>query len=77
MTNNPQWWTVFREPCDRPGAIYFARRTEFRPDLSKIITTRDTCEASTLDELRALLPNGLIRMPRAPMDDPDIVELWF
>jgi hypothetical protein len=33
--------------------------------------------ADSLDDLHALLPPGLIRLPGLPPDQPEIVELWF
>jgi hypothetical protein len=33
--------------------------------------------ADTLAELQAMLPPGLARSPRQPVDPPDVVEIWF
>jgi hypothetical protein len=33
-------------------------------------------EASTLDQLRLMLPEGLTRTNRLPDDDPHVVETW-
>jgi hypothetical protein len=33
--------------------------------------------ADTLAELQAMLPPGLARSPRQPVDPPEVVEIWF
>jgi hypothetical protein len=33
--------------------------------------------AVTLEEIREMLPPGLVRFSRAPEDDPVILETWF
>lgn len=33
--------------------------------------------ADTLEEIREMLPPGLVCMPRQPEDDPVIVETWL
>lgn len=32
---------------------------------------------ATLEDARALIPQGLLRVERAPIEDPTIVETWF
>ena len=39
--------------------------------------TREMLAASTLIELRAMLPPDLTRVEREPGDDPKIVETWL
>ena len=70
-------WTVYQSPSDHPGVAFLARRSEIRTGFNGVIATRDIRKADTLDALRALLPPGLICLPRHPADDPVIVEVWF
>jgi len=38
--------------------------------------TNCTILAGSAAELRSVLPAGLIRLPRQPADDPNIIEVW-
>lgn len=69
-------WTVYANPSDFPGQ-HVARRWAVRPgspepDPCAVCIVRDT-----LAEVRAALPPGLYRRPRASDDDPTIVETWL
>jgi hypothetical protein len=66
-------WTVYDHPRDYPQH-YVARRTEIGVPS---VVTKDMFVADTLDEVRALLPPGLHRLPRYENDDPVIVEVWL
>jgi hypothetical protein len=39
--------------------------------------TETVLRAASLDELRAMLPPGLRRLPREPGDEEQIVETWI
>lgn len=67
-------WTVYDHPRDYP-ASFVARRSEVIDGVVQV--TADMFVADTLDELRALLPPGLYRLPRFPGDQPHIVEVWL
>jgi hypothetical protein len=63
-------WTVYQHPRDMPDAYVARLFLTGKP-------TEQVVQAPTLDEVRALIPPGLYRMPRQPGDDPVIVETWF
>lgn len=63
-------WVVYENPSDYPG-LYVARK--FRNEKS----TAELVQGNTLLEVRALLPRGLVRLPRQHLDDPVIVETWI
>jgi hypothetical protein len=65
-------WTVYAHPRDYPDH-FVARRFV----LATATPTSDVLIASTLDDLRAMLPPGFYRMPRMPGDDVNIIEVWI
>jgi hypothetical protein len=67
-------WTVFDHPRDYPD-VFVARRWVARR--GEVVPTHDMFTADSLAELRALLPAGLICVPRMPWDDTKIVEVWL
>jgi hypothetical protein len=67
-------WTIYDHPTDRPD-VFIARL--WLVDNTGWRFTRETHEASTLDEVRSMLPRGLTCLPRAPYDDQKIVETWL
>jgi hypothetical protein len=68
-------WVVYDHPRDYPSAAFAARRWEIVR--GGIIVTADMFTADTLEEVRALLPSGLHRMPRLAHDDVAILEVWL
>lgn len=66
-------WTIYERPRDYPNG-YVAR-------LWKLGTPTNTVlHGDTLEEVRFLLDKcypGLVRIPRSPRDDPQIVETWL
>lgn len=54
-----------------PGRYVVLRWVGMRHDLEP------TAVAATLFEARARLPWGLVRIPRAEIDVPDVVETWI
>ena len=67
-------WTVTANTSDYPGQ-YVARRHECRT--GGVFASDDHHVADTLDEVRTMLPRGLVRFPRDAADDPVIVESWL
>jgi len=67
-------WSVYDHPSDYPDA-FVARKFEARGGIT--VATSDMFTAPTLNELRRLLPPGLVCFPRNPDDDPVIVETWL
>lgn len=62
-------WTIFDSPQDFPG-LFVARRFNYdRP-------TDEIRLATSLDTIRAAIPEGLYRLERNPLDDRSIVESW-
>lgn len=69
-------WTVYRRPCDIPDAEFVARRYTIEPG-RRTLADLEYLVAETIDELRAKLPPGLVRLDPMPGDDPVIVEVWL
>ncbi len=63
-------WTVYDSPIDLPER-FVARKWLLDQPTSELL------QDQTLDGLRGKLPQGLTRLPRAPQDDPKIVETWI
>ncbi len=67
-------WVIYDRPRDMPKQVV-ARRHEIRGPLHG--PTSDYVTGDTVESVRGLLPPGLHRMPRAPCDEPQIVEVWL
>jgi hypothetical protein len=74
MSEALHMWTVYDHPRDYPDK-YVARRSEI--GAASVKMTNDMFVADTVDELRTLLPPGLVCLSRDPNDDPCIVEVWL
>lgn len=61
-------WVVMRDQ-PAPGA-FIARLVTDTPTPYVLL-------ASTLAEIHAQLPSGLVRSDRQPAEPPDLVEIWF
>lgn len=68
-------WTVYCGPVDFPGK-YVARRWVVGSAPTPV-PSDEVFLADDLDALRALLPEGLHRLPALGGDDPCIVECWI
>jgi hypothetical protein len=66
-------WTVYRRPRDYPNHFVARKSLATIPPT----VTNDMFVGVTLDEVRALLPPGLVCLQAAPEDDPVIVEVWI
>jgi hypothetical protein len=65
-------WVITDNPRDLPG------RFVARPYSAKNAGSLPVhLEAPSLDEIRELLPAGLVRIGRAKVDDPVVVETWL
>jgi hypothetical protein len=69
-------WSVYDHPQDHPNH-WVARRWEVGGAGTEPVATSQLFKAETLEALRQMLPPGLHCMPRAPGDDPNIVETWL
>jgi len=67
-------WTLYDHPRDHPDA-FVARRHIIVAGATA--PTPDMFVADSLAELRALLPPGLVCVPRSALDEPSIVESWL
>ena len=75
MTDRLYIWVIYHRPLDFPDVPYVARRQWVRGD--EIEYDPDHFEADTLEEIRAKIPWGLVKIGRYPDDDPVIVECWM
>ena len=63
-------WIVFEEPPAFPNQ-YVARLYRSYVDTGEYVV------GNTLNEVRAKLPSGLMRMERSSQDDPLVRESWI
>lgn len=66
-------YTVYDSPLDYPGKFVvrgWVATMPPTPDAEPLSVT------GSLEEARASLPPGLIRLPRMGKDEPQIVESW-
>lgn len=66
-------WVIYNSPLDQPGLVV-ARLWAALPEPAP---TNALLRASTLAEIRELLPRGLHCLARKPGDDPTILEVWI
>lgn len=69
-------WTIYAKPKDYPNDFVARPFAIMRGELDPVPLDY-TIIAPTLEAIRARIPPGLYRQPRAPTDDPVIVETWF
>jgi hypothetical protein len=73
QANLPVWVVFGPGTTDYPG-LYLARMWLTIPTMQR---TTLVIRANSLAEIRQLLPDGLIRQPRFPQDDANIIETWM
>jgi hypothetical protein len=67
-------WTIYRHPRDFPDK-WVLRGQEIACGGVRV---HNTCfVANTLEEVRAHVPFGDLRLERDPHDDPAIYEVWL
>ena len=72
-------WTIRRLPgeTDVPGDhLYYAQAWVVSGDDLRI-SSRPTIYATTIDDARRGIPDGLYRIQRQPTDAAEIVESWL
>ena len=69
-------WTVYENPSDYPN-LFVARRFDLVRGEPEPRATGNVLAASSLFELRGMLPIGLRRIPRLHEDEPQVVEVWI
>lgn len=68
-------WVVYENPDDLPSR--FVSRMWLVEAGGALVGTGKIVTAPTLDAVRAMLPPGLVRLPRQDGDVPCIVETWI
>lgn len=66
-------WVVSNSDVDYPGRLTARAHTA---DHHGGVYLPGVLVASTLDDLRAMLPDRLTRHGRTSVDPPDVVEVW-
>lgn len=66
-------FTIFWNPLDYPG-LYVVREFFIKP--GEVVPGVLRTIAKTLEEARAAVPPGLVRILRDPNDEVQIVETW-
>ncbi|RQP58001.1 hypothetical protein DF159_20880 [Burkholderia ubonensis] len=74
MKPNFELWTIYERPRDYPHS-FIARRWTIEGGAA--VPCEVAVVAPTLEDVRELLPPGLVRMERNDQDEPQIVETWF
>lgn len=62
-------WVIYQRPKDYPRKFVARLWNLDEPTATALV-------ADTLEEVRGLLPAGLVRIERNPLDDPVILEAW-
>ncbi|MHB9044371.1 MAG: hypothetical protein ACYC35_00375 [Pirellulales bacterium] len=68
-------YVVYHNPLDFPGKYVIRRQTAGRGVIT--IAAEPLAIGLGINQVRAALPAGLVRLERAPEDDPCIVEVWI
>lgn len=68
-------WSVYRDPIDYPGK-YVVRRFDITeiPPVPELVPW---AIHDTLEQARASVPFGTVKLIRSPEDEPHIVETWL
>ena len=69
-------YTVYDHPKDYPDH-FVVRAWLIHPDNPEPQPTEECFLATSLEEARTFVPEGLISIPRSPGDDEPIVETWM
>ena len=69
-------WTVYFNPRDFPGKYVARRFNLFRGEMEPK-ASNEHFVANSIDEVRRLLPMGLVCLQRSDGDDAKIVETWL
>ena len=72
-------YTIYRNPRDYPGRCVVRGWTIVRGEHQHelIVDAEPLAIVDTVEEARAAVPPGLVRLDRLPGDDPVIVEVWL
>lgn len=67
-------WVIYERPSDHPDDFVLCRHVVGPGTV--MADARMYC-APTLDEIRLMLPSGLVCIGRSESDEPQIVETWL
>jgi hypothetical protein len=68
-------WVIYANTSDYPG-LFVVRK--WRVAAGGVLETLEhPWTFATLEEARAVIPEGLYRTPRADNDDPVVLETWL
>lgn len=67
-------WVIYWNPDDHPGK-YVVRL--YWADPTGLYAAKVPTITATLEETRAVIPKGLTRVDRSPVNAPAIVETWM
>lgn len=63
-------WVIYENQVDYPGE-FVARKFQNEH------ATKNVIRGASLFAVREQLPKGLVLLPRNPLDEPQIVEVWL
>lgn len=69
------FWVIYRRPTDFPNTPYVMRE-HLGDSKGNVKPTENFIMANSLEEIRAKVPAGAVRMDRHPKDEAQIVE-WY
>lgn len=69
-------WVIYQRPTDYPDAP-FVMREFYIPKGGRVTPTDKLQMGASIEELRANIPPGKMRMPRSEDDEQQIVEWYF
>lgn len=68
-------FTIYRNPSDFPGKVVVREQALRGPHL--LMSPDPMAITDSIEAARQVIPRGMVRIPRHPMDDPVIVETWL
>lgn len=75
MDDGLHLFTIYENPTDYPG-LFVVRESIVEP-MRTVLREPPLAVVLSLEDARASVPPGLVRMTRADEDEPAIVEVWF
>lgn len=66
---------IYENPSDYPGK--FVARRQWAGRGGVLLEPGPLIVGDSLTEVRGVIPDGMVRLPRDPNDEPQIVECWI